>query len=62
MPTIAIDLPEGALSALRVSLTEFVREMRIAAALHWYSHGEISQSRRDRRESSDPKCLTTAGG
>ena len=44
MPTITFDMPEGALSALRLSPTEFVKEMRIAAALLWYSHGEISQS------------------
>lgn len=45
MPTITFDLPEGALSALRLSAIEFVKEMRVAAALLWYSHGEISQSK-----------------
>jgi len=45
MPTITFDVPEGALSALRMSPTEFVKEMRVAAALLWYSHGEISHSR-----------------
>ena len=45
MPTITFDVPEGALSALRLSPSEFVREMRMAAALLWYSHGEISQSK-----------------
>ena len=45
MPTITFDLPEGALSALRLSPTEFVKEMRVAAALLWYSHGRISQSK-----------------
>lgn len=45
MPTITFDLPEGALSALRLSPTEFVKKMRVAAALLWYSHGEISQSK-----------------
>jgi len=45
MLTIPFDLPDGALSALRLSPTEFVREMRMAAALLWYSHGEISQSK-----------------
>jgi predicted HTH domain antitoxin len=34
-----------ALSALRLSPTEFVKEMRVAAALPWYSHGELSQSK-----------------
>jgi predicted HTH domain antitoxin len=45
MPTITFDVPEGALSALRVSPTEFVEEMRVAAALLWDSHGELSQSK-----------------
>ena len=45
MPTIIFDVPEGALSALRLSPSEFVREMRMAAALLWYSHGELSQSK-----------------
>ena len=45
MPTITFNLPEGALSALRLSPTEFVKEMRVAAALLWYSHGELSQSK-----------------
>jgi predicted HTH domain antitoxin len=38
-------VPEGALSALRLSPTEFVKEMRVAAALLWYSQREISQSK-----------------
>jgi predicted HTH domain antitoxin len=38
-------VPEGALSALRLLPTEFVKEMRVAASLLWYSRGEISQSR-----------------
>jgi hypothetical protein len=46
MPTITFDLPEGALSALRLSPTEFVKEMRVAAALLWFSQGG-SRSRRD---------------
>jgi predicted HTH domain antitoxin len=41
---ITFDVPENALSALRPSPNEFVREVRIAAALFWYSRGEISQS------------------
>jgi predicted HTH domain antitoxin len=44
MPTTTFDVPEGALSALRLSPSEFVKEMRVAAALLWYSHGELSQS------------------
>ena len=45
MPTITFDVSEAALSALRLSPLEFVREMRVAAALLWYSQGELSQSK-----------------
>ena len=45
MVTVTFDVPDGALSALRLSPAEFAREMRMAAALLWYSQGEISQSK-----------------
>ena len=45
MAKITIDFPEGVFSAVRRSPQEFVQEMRIAAALLWYSQGEISQSK-----------------
>ena len=32
-------------SALRRSPPEFAREMRLAAAIHWYARGEISQEK-----------------
>ena len=48
MATVTFDVPEGALLALRLSPTEFAREMRVAAALLWYSQGEISQSKEPR--------------
>src|SRR5262249_52920325 len=44
MARITLDIPESALSALRLSPNEFAREMRVAAALLWYSHGEVSQA------------------
>jgi hypothetical protein len=37
--------PDSAFSALRLSPVEFVREMRVAAALKWYEAGTISQSK-----------------
>ena len=37
--------PEEIFSALRRSPEEFVREMRLAAAIHWYARGEISQEK-----------------
>lgn len=45
MPTVNLDLPEDVFSALRRSPDEFVRELRLAAAIHWYERGEISQEK-----------------
>lgn len=45
MPTVSLDLPEDVFSALRCSPEEFVRELRLAAAIHWYERGEISQEK-----------------
>lgn len=45
MTTVTMQLPEGVFSALRRSPEEFVREMRLAAAVLWYSRGEISQEK-----------------
>jgi predicted HTH domain antitoxin len=40
-----VDLPIEVFSARRRSPEEFVREMRLAAAIHWYGRGEISQEK-----------------
>jgi predicted HTH domain antitoxin len=45
MQTITLELPEEVFSALRRSPEEFARELRLAAAIHWYSRGEISQEK-----------------
>jgi predicted HTH domain antitoxin len=45
MQTVSIDLPEEVFSALRRSPGEFAREMRLAAAIFWYSRGEVSQEK-----------------
>ncbi len=45
MPTVTMDLPEDVFSALRRSPEEFAREMRLAAAMLWYSRGMVSQSK-----------------
>jgi len=45
MPTVSFDLPEEVFSALRRSPEEFVRALRLAAAMHWYERGEISQEK-----------------
>ena len=38
-------LAPDVLSALRRSPDEFANEMRLAAAIHWYEHGDISQEK-----------------
>lgn len=45
MLRITLDLPPEVFAALRRSPEEFAREMRLAAAMHWYSVGRISQER-----------------
>ena len=45
MATVTIDLPDDAFAALRRSPEEFAREMRLAAAIQWYSRGMISQGK-----------------
>jgi predicted HTH domain antitoxin len=45
MQTITLDLPEDVFVAMRRSPEEFAREMRLAAAMLWYSRGIISQER-----------------
>lgn len=43
MTTIQMTLPDDVLSAMRRSPEEFARDMRLAAATHWYVRGLISQ-------------------
>jgi predicted HTH domain antitoxin len=45
MKEITLQISEEAFAALRRSPDEFAREMRLAAAIHWYEHGEISQEK-----------------
>ena len=42
---LTIDLPEDVFSLLRTSPTEFVGELRLAAAVKWYELGMISQGK-----------------
>ena len=43
MTALSFDLPDDVLCTFAQSPEEFVRAMRLAAALHWYQRGEISQ-------------------
>lgn len=45
MNTVTLELPEDVFSALRRSPEEFARELRLAAAIHWYERGQISQEK-----------------
>jgi len=45
MPVVSIDLPPDVFSARHRSPEEFASEMRLAAAIHWYSRGDVSQEK-----------------
>jgi Uncharacterised protein family (UPF0175) len=45
MTTVTIDLPEMVFSAIRLAPNEFVRDMRIAAAVQWYVQETVSQGK-----------------
>ena len=42
---LKIELPEDIFSALRTDPVDFVKQMRIVAAIKWYELGRISQSK-----------------
>jgi predicted HTH domain antitoxin len=42
---VVFDFPPTVFSALRKSPAEFASEMRLAAAIHWYSQGLVSQGK-----------------
>jgi predicted HTH domain antitoxin len=45
MTSITLEMPDEVFAALRRSPDEFARELRLAAAVHWYSRGDISQEK-----------------
>lgn len=45
MTTVAIELPDEAFSAMKRPPPEFVRSMRLAAAIHWYAQGKVSMEK-----------------
>jgi len=42
---ITLELDDDVLSALSSSPQQFARELRLAAAIHWYKRGELSQEK-----------------
>ena len=45
MTSVTVELPDETFSALRRSPEEMPSELRLAAAIHWYTRGLISQER-----------------
>ena len=45
MTAITLQFSDDVLSTLRLSPEEFARALRVAAAIHWYERGELSQER-----------------
>ena len=45
MTDISIQLPDEVFSGFRCTPQDFVEKMKLAAAIHWYQKGEISQEK-----------------
>ena len=45
MTEVTLTIDEGIFSGLRRSPAEFARDLPLAAAIHWYQKGEISQEK-----------------
>jgi predicted HTH domain antitoxin len=45
MTEVRVALPDSLFAALRLAPAEVARELKIAAAIHWYQQGEISMER-----------------
>jgi predicted HTH domain antitoxin len=45
MATVSFEVPQEVFAAVRRSPDEFAREVRLAAAVRWYSRAKISQER-----------------
>ena len=63
MQKVTLELPEDVFSALRRSPEEFARDLRLAAAIHWYERGEVSQEKAARIAGMDrPDFLLALAG
>jgi predicted HTH domain antitoxin len=58
--TVTLEMPEDVFSALRRTPEEFGRELRLAAAMHWYQRGEVSQEKAARIAGLDRSDFLTA--
>ncbi len=45
MTDISIQLPDEVFASFRCTPQDFVEKMKLAAAIHWYQKGEISQEK-----------------
>ena len=45
MTEMTLQMDDEVLAALRRSPDEFIRELKLAAAIHWYERGQISQEK-----------------
>ncbi len=45
MTQVVFDFPPSVFSAVRKAPAEFAEEMRLAAAMHWFSQGTVSQGK-----------------
>jgi predicted HTH domain antitoxin len=45
MTTLTLELPEEVFSSLKRSPDQFTRELRLAAAIHWYHRSRLSQEK-----------------
>lgn len=45
MTVVTLELPEATIAGLGDSPEEFARALRLAAAIHWYSRGLVSQGK-----------------
>ena len=45
MANLAIQMPDEAFSSLKQPPREFVKHLRLAAAIHWYTQKEISMEK-----------------